>query len=39
MSSLIIVIINYYKKLKKTKMIEEKMKGFHFIYFQTNFDI
>ena len=39
MSSLIIAIINYYKKLKKTKIVEEKMKGLHFIYFQTNFDI
>ena len=29
MSSLIIVIINYYKKLE----------GFHFIYLETNFDI
>ena len=38
MHSLIIVIINY-KKLEKTKTIGEKMKGFHFIYFQTNFDI
>ena len=39
MSSLIIAIINYYKKLEKTKMVGEKMKGFHFIYLQTNFDI
>ena len=39
MSSLIIVIINYYKKLEKTKTVREKMKGLHFIYLQTNFDI
>ena len=39
MSSLIIVVINYYKKLEKTKSEEEKMKGLHFIYLQTNFDI
>ena len=39
MSSLIIAIINYCKKLKKTKTVGEKMKSFHFIYFQTNFDI
>ena len=32
MSSLIIVIINYYKKLEKIKIVGEKIKGFHFIY-------
>ena len=35
----LIAIINYYKKLGKNKTIREKMKGLHFIYFQTNFDI
>ena len=39
MSSLIIVIINYCKKLEKPKTVEEKMKGLHFIYLQNNFDI
>ena len=39
MSSLIISIINYCKKLEKTKTVEEKMKGFYFIYLQTNFNI
>ena len=39
MSFLIIDIINYYKKLEKTKTVGEKMKGLHFIYLQTNFDI
>ena len=39
MSSLIIVIINYCKNLEKTKMVGEKMKGLHFIYLKTNFDI
>ena len=29
MSSLIIVIINYCKKLEKTKTVGEKMKGLH----------
>ena len=32
-------IINYYKKLGKTKTVGEEMKGLHFIYLQTNFDI
>ena len=39
MSSLIIAIINYCKKLEKTKIVGEKMKGLHFLYLQTNFDI
>ena len=39
MSSFIIVIINYYKKFEKTKMVGEKIKGLYFIYLQTNFDI
>ena len=32
-------IINYYKKLGKTKTVGEEMKGLYFIYLQTNFDI
>ena len=39
MSFLIIIIINYYKKLDKTKTIGDKIKGLHFIYLQTDFDI
>ena len=39
MFSLIVDIINYCKKLEKTKTVGEKMKDLHFIYLQTNFDI
>ena len=35
----LIVIINYYKKLRKTKKIGEEMKDLHFIYLHINFDI